>query len=133
MTAAERELYEAWLGRARDDLALAKVALAQEPPITWGAVYHAHQAAEKAFKAVLSVAGLPPMPTHDLDALASAVAASGAKLPPLGEETETLSPYAVEPRYPEVTRDYAEDEAEKAIQAAERVVAAVEEAYGRDG
>lgn len=130
---AERDLFEAWLRRARDDLALAAAALAEEPPITWGAVYHAHQAAEKALKAVLSVVGLPPMPTHDLGALATAVVASGAALPSLDEETETLSPYAVEPRYPDVTRDYAVDEARKAIEAAERVVAAVEEAYGRAG
>lgn len=128
MTAGDRSLPGAWMARARDDIALAEAAL--ERGITWGAVYHAQQAAEKSLKGRLAGAGLPPVPTHDLLLLSHAAAARGVGVPAIETELELLQPYGIEPRYPEVSTEYSVEDAERAIEAARRVVAAVEEVTG---
>ena len=40
----EDELVAQWLARADDDLRLAELALGADPPVCWGATFHAQQA-----------------------------------------------------------------------------------------
>lgn len=127
----DRELFRAWLARASDDLRIAHLALEEDPPITWAAAYHAQQAAEKALKGAIAAGGIAPAPTHDLVALLRAAGAA-VDLRAFEEEAELLNEYAVVPRYPEVAQSYPAEDARKAVEAAERIVAGVEDAHEDD-
>ncbi|MDQ3782009.1 MAG: HEPN domain-containing protein [Actinomycetota bacterium] len=61
-----REASLAWLAKARIDLSYSVALAAEESLPTWGACFHAQQAAEKAFKALLVDAGVDPPRTHNL-------------------------------------------------------------------
>lgn len=61
----------AWMTRAGEDYALARSALRHKVPMTYGAIFHAQQCAEKYLKALL-VAREQAFPrTHDLAALSN--------------------------------------------------------------
>jgi HEPN domain-containing protein len=65
-----RALARRWLANARTDLTLASVILEQGPDMDPGACcFHAHQAAEKALKAVIVGQGTEPPSIHNLVAL----------------------------------------------------------------
>ena len=88
-----------WLARARSNLAGA------EWPNLPGRVfedlcYDAHQAAEKALKAVLVANGQRPPRSHDLAELLTALVKNGLHVPPSGNHLANLNRYAVEARYP---------------------------------
>lgn len=58
---------EQWLEKAREDLAVARLALGNG---LWSpACFHARQTGEKALKSLFEAAGLPVPRSHDLDAL----------------------------------------------------------------
>jgi HEPN domain-containing protein len=61
--------------------------------------FHAQQAAEKLFKAVLSLHGVPYRRTHDLAELLDLLKGSGTVVPPEMEQAKTLTPFAAEFRY----------------------------------
>jgi len=73
MQPAERQaaLARRWLSKARTDLVLATVVLERdrEGLAGWAAAFHAHQAAEKALKAVLVARDEDPPRIHNLRAL----------------------------------------------------------------
>jgi HEPN domain-containing protein len=62
---ARREARE-WLARAERDLQVCANELAATPPLTEMTAYHAQQAAEKAFKAYLTLHSVPFRHTHNL-------------------------------------------------------------------
>ena len=111
-----------WLERAAADLALARV------PLPRGArredlCFHAQQAAEKALKAVYQRQRWAFRYTHDLDELITGLKAKGLDVPESIEETDILSRYAWETRYPGVEEPVTESEYLEAIQLAESVLA----------
>jgi HEPN domain-containing protein len=62
-----RALAPVLLAKARTDMALARLVLERgEDMEPWGSVFHAQQAAEKAFKALLIANGIEPPHVHDL-------------------------------------------------------------------
>jgi len=61
--------------------------------------FHAQQAVEKALKAVCTQHGIEVRRTHDLAALAQALANHGVALPVSVDEVRALNPFAVEFRY----------------------------------
>jgi HEPN domain-containing protein len=61
--------------------------------------FHAQQACEKCFKAVLSAAGVEFARTHDLVRLMDLLAAQGMAVPADALWVDALGPYAVESRY----------------------------------
>jgi len=63
-----QDSYEAeeWLAKARLDLAAATRLVSGNPPLTGAAVFHAQQAAEKSWKALLAWHASPFPKTHDL-------------------------------------------------------------------
>jgi HEPN domain-containing protein len=61
--------------------------------------FHAQQAVEKSFKAVLSAHQVEFRRTHDLIALLDLLQDNGLPAPPAAEWVDELNPYAVEARY----------------------------------
>jgi HEPN domain-containing protein len=59
-----------WLAKADDDIRVADLALAADPPLPDPAAFHCQQAVEKIIKALLVAASSPPLRTHDIEALA---------------------------------------------------------------
>lgn len=75
-------------------------------------MFSAHQAIEKALKAVMTARGLLPGRTHSLLALAAELNAAGVATPFTPDELAVLNPYAVTFRYDDeeislITPDYA--------------------------
>lgn len=63
------------------------------------ALFHAQQAAEKVLKSVMCLQGMTFRRTHDLEQLASQLAAAGHVAPVSEADLSRLTPYAVEHRY----------------------------------
>jgi len=91
---------KAWLLKASQDLRRVQLLLALTPPDVEDALFHAQQAAEKAFKALLTWYDVPFRRVHDLDALGSQCTELDASLSETAVRAEGLSAYAVRFRYP---------------------------------
>ena len=88
-----------WLAKARTDLAVASVILEQGPDMDpWVCCFHAQQAAEKSFKAVLVAQDVEPPRIHDLGALA-AVMPDDLVLGVHGDDLGDLTTFATAARY----------------------------------
>lgn len=111
-----------WLGWAEEDLTLAEHAAADPDVVRRGACTWAHQAAEKATKALLVSEGVDPPRIHDLTRLARLVAErQQPRLTSL--ELAELTRWAIEGRYPGDIEDASEADAHKALATARAVVA----------
>jgi HEPN domain-containing protein len=88
-------------------------------------VFHAQQAAEKAFKAFLAWHDLPFGKTHSLQALGRECAVLDAKLSTAARQAAPLTEYAWKFRYPGEREEPTREEAEKALATARQVYEAV--------
>ena len=86
----------------------------------------AHQAAEKAIKALLVVANIDPPKPHDLLRLVRMLSADAAG-PFLDLDLEELTRWAIEGRYPEDLDEAVRKDATRAVELAAQVVAAAQE------
>ena len=111
----------AWLGRARDDLAVANM-WADERVAPSIAAFHAQQAAEKALKSVLVATQTEFPPTHVIGLLIQLCASSGKRVPDLVLRAVPLTRFAVRTRYPGLGSEITAQEAGSAAVAAEHVV-----------
>ena len=124
-----------WVRKAENDLRNAEHTLTLESDCPFDTVcFHAQQCAEKYLKALLVHRGSSPPKIHDLTELFPLVQQNGS-IDIDHRDTELLVPYAVEPRYPVNWEPITREDAEKAVEAAKRVRAAVrsvlpEEALG---
>jgi HEPN domain-containing protein len=111
----------AWLRRAEHDLvAIERVTVTE--PIPWDVVcFHAQQAAEKLFKALLIKQGIDPPRTHDLTALLELVRDASADLHRLEPECRLLTPLITIGRYPSPFGEPTAVQGRPAIAAVERV------------
>ena len=91
---------QAWIEKADRDRRTAEAALAEHPPITDTAAFHAQQAAEKLLKAHLVFRELEFERIHDLEALAEHCAQCDATFLELKPKVAPLTAYAVRFRYP---------------------------------
>ena len=87
------------------------------------ACFHAQQAAEKAFKAVLLSHGIQFPLTHDIEELIEIAGNNGLSLPPEICQAGILTPYAVETRYPGFWFEVSPDEVDEALRMAEQTLA----------
>jgi HEPN domain-containing protein len=115
-----------WLVRARSDLAIARL------PLPEGALYedlcfHAHQAAEKALKAIYRYHGWTFRYTHDLDELVAGLKNREVNVPPGIDNAVVLTSFAWEARYPGVGEPVSADECAEAVRNAETVVSWAED------
>lgn len=111
---------------ARQDLDVARLAAAHDPPLLEPALYHCAQAAEKALKSVIVDGNLVPRKTHDLITLRVHALSADPSLPVDEADAALLAEYAVDPRYPGSAGAYTGAELADALAAAERVLRAVE-------
>ena len=93
------EIARRWLRWAAEDLALAEHTAADPELVPRGACVWAHQAAEKALKALLIVHDIDPPKLHDLDRLAQRLPTSDGNAFAAIELPE-LTRWSIEGRYP---------------------------------
>jgi HEPN domain-containing protein len=109
----------AWAARAEEDYTLAQLALRRKHPLTYGAIFHAQQCAEKYFKALLVARGQAFPKTHDLAALSDLCSQTNILIPVDQDWLQRLAAYAVQVRYP--GDDPTLDEAHAALNTARAV------------
>ncbi len=85
--------------------------------------FDAQQAAEKAIKAVLLHRGIRFPYVHDIQVLLSILYGEGHDVPPAVWEAVTLTPFAVQARYPSIASDVTEQQYVDALHVADAVVA----------
>ena len=115
----------AWLDRARSNLIRAQ----QRAPNVYleDLCFDAQQAAEKALKALCIERSLEFPYVHDLTRLVTLLQEEGQPVPDEVKEAGRLTRYAVFARYPGVGDPVTEDDHERAVAIAERVVEWVED------
>lgn len=115
---------QAWLIRARNDLANAKFTEHHRKDLLDTAVYHCQQAAEKALKGYLASEGQSILKTHDVGRLVRLASSSNPGFMQLQSMADSLTPFATEFRYP------ADDEAPMpSLQQATEALAAAQRIY----
>jgi HEPN domain-containing protein len=113
-----------WLRWADEDLALAEHSAADADVVSRGACVWAHQAAEKALKALLILRDIDPPKLHDLDRLAQRLPDDeGSAFATI--ELPELTRWAIEGRYPADLDEATHTDAVKAIHIARQVLDAV--------
>jgi HEPN domain-containing protein len=114
---------EDWLRHAKSDLAVAQNIENNPDVLPNQTAFHAQQAAEKAIKGAMSHAGIAFPLTHDLKDLVKRWTSSGRVWPPALINVKTLTPYAVESRYPGYIHQISRAELRAAIEMAAQVIA----------
>lgn len=121
MDEAKRDLVKAWLIKAQHDLASARK-LSDEPESYLDtAIYHCHQAAEKAIKAFLFFHDQRFDKTHDLRPLIELAQPLDTRFSSFLNAAVLLTPYASEFRYPGDFLDPTREQFDEALSAADSV------------
>jgi HEPN domain-containing protein len=131
MSASEREDALVWLGYALGDLRTAQAG-DRDPLPPRIVAFHAQQAAEKALKAALVLAGADPQRTHELEDLRSTLPA-GWRCKASPPDLTRLSRFAVNARYPDSLEPVTAIMAATAVRQATAVVRRVGEDFERRG
>ena len=136
MTAPDPDILAAvaeWISFADEDLSFARLGLGASGTRPFRLIaYHAQQCAEKSLKAYLVLKGVEFPYTHSIRALLG-LCAEHAGWPESLRDAETLSPYAVAPRYPGVRTVVSERQAVHAVGLAARVLDLVRNELQREG
>ena len=109
-----------WLNRARSNLAMAKNRV--EGAYLEDLCFEAQQAAEKAIKAVMMKRNIEFPYVHDLGRLLTLLEQAGEGVPPAVASARTLTPYAVDTRYPGTSEPVDEQQYHDAIEIADAVI-----------
>lgn len=110
-----------WLRHARSNLAVAQGGHGLPDVLFESLCFEAHQAAEKAIKAILVSVQRPFPKTHSLVQLFDMVESAGIDVPGDIRESDVLTEYSVEARYPSL-EEVTQEEYEWVLVAAEKVV-----------
>ncbi len=110
-----------WLTHARSDIKLARLGLDQDV-LPEQICFHAQQAVEKAFKAVLLFHKIDFPFTHDLEELLDTFETAKIPIPSNLLNVGILTPYAVETRYPGYWGEITETDISEAIKFAEDTI-----------
>lgn len=118
---------EEWVRFAETDLSSAKTLFEVHRPIPIEIVgFHSQQAAEKIIKAFLVSKDIIPEKTHELHKLIKKCLKFNSEFKKFALESDTLTQYAVPPRYPHEL-ELEEYDAETAIKYADRIMEFVKE------
>jgi HEPN domain-containing protein len=115
----------AWLAKAWLDLAAADHELTAEPPFVEDIVFHAQQAVEKSFKALLTWHGRPFRKTHNLEELGEQSLGVAPELRAIVDRAVPLTVYAWKFRYPGDPAPLSRDEAQGALAIAREAFEAI--------
>ncbi len=116
-----QRLAEAWLAKARSDLASARLLLhGTEKHLDTGS-YHRQQAGEKALKAYLTAREIPFPKTHSLEPLVELCLQSSDGFAPFRDHAKKLTPLVHEFRYPGEVELPTAEAADEALELAEEV------------
>jgi HEPN domain-containing protein len=121
MDEAKVQEIRAWLVKAVYDLRSVERLLAGPEPLCSPAGFHCQQAAEKTLKAYLTWRDEPFEKTHSLVALVAKCLALDPSFADLRTAATTLTPYAVDSRYPGDLPELTEAEAREALMLARQV------------
>jgi HEPN domain-containing protein len=111
-----------WIDRAKSDIRLAHLAANDVQVRREQACFHAQQAAEKAIKAVLRSRQIEFPLTHDIEELLELAEKGGLTLPQSVREAGSLTPHAVESRYPGYWMEITASDVDEALRVAEQVM-----------
>jgi HEPN domain-containing protein len=125
------EIPQEWIRYAKSDLRMAEMAMGDPGILYEDACFHAQQCAEKALKALLTHLDISFPKTHAIEVLLDLLATAGIKVPPVIDEADTLTQYAVQTRYPGKWETIDREETEKAILKAANVLKWIEELLER--
>jgi HEPN domain-containing protein len=117
----QRELVDEWLAKAEEDLDGARALFAQRRGLLGLVGYHAQQAAEKFLKAFLTHHQIEFPKTHEIEELLKLTAQVDPGMVPALKEADALTDYGVDARYPGGPVPANRNEAQEAIDLAERV------------
>jgi len=109
-----------WLRHARSDLSLAR-RTGDPDTLLETLCFHAQQAVEKCFKAILVSRDIAPLATHNLKTLLERFP-PGLGVPADVADAAALTDYAVTMRYPGAYEEVGEKEYRDALRTAEHVV-----------
>ena len=122
------EVHRHWVRKAEHDLEAASRIMAIEEGCPFDTVcFHCRQAAEKYLKCLLTYLGIQAPRTHDLKALAALIPLE-QPFPVRVEDLAELNPYSVDVRYADDWREPQLSDANRAIELASQVKAAVRKA-----
>jgi len=114
-----------WLRKAAMDLKAARHDLAGAPPLLADAVFHCQQAAEKTLKGFLMWHGVPFRKTHSLEELGEQCLDLDITLRDLVDQAVPLTEYAWRFRYPGEPEEPSGEEAQEALQLAQKLLEAI--------
>ena len=121
----EHELGRGSLIKAQRDLDAASALLHGEQSVPDIVCFRFQQCVEKLLKSILALHGLPPPRTHVLGQLFDRLPSTPDSLAALREQCEWLTMFAVETRYPDSEGEPNREQAEEAVEIAERTWDAV--------
>jgi len=111
-----------WVRKGKNDLLSARILLNHETPVTDTACFHCQQAVEKLLKAYLVLRTVHFEKNHNLAYLLNICEKQNAAFSEIREETEALTPFAVEVRYPGGMLEIALEDACEILGYTERIV-----------
>ena len=112
---------KAWLNKAGSDLLAAKILVEHSTLALGPAAFHCQQTAEKVFKAFLVLKAVPFDRVHNLVYLLDLCETAEPDFAALRKAAESLTPYAVEIRYPGDSLEISLEEAHQALTAAKAI------------
>ena len=125
-----RKLIGQWAAKAESDFAAAEALLAHESLGLDAIAFHSQQCAEKYLKAFLTRHQIEFPKTHKIGELLDLITPADAKLAETLRDSERLSPYGVDVRYPGDFPDVSPALAREAVALATKVREAVRGALG---
>ena len=127
------DVIKRWIQKAEIDIKTARILIESEDPPTESICFHAQQAVEKLLKAYLTYMDTRAGKTHDIAALLEMCIEKDREFENLDtEKLGNLTFYAVDVRYPETLYTPSFEEAQEALELAEKVRTFVLKKLGRD-
>ena len=111
-----------WVEKAEKDLKVAKREIEEKEPVLEAVLFHSQQAVEKFLKAFLTLHQMKFGRSHDISYLIMLCSKIDEEFKKLFElNVDRLYPKGIEVRYPEIDVEVTKEEAEEAIEIAEKV------------
>ncbi|MBA4391895.1 MAG: hypothetical protein C0399_13305 [Syntrophus sp. (in: bacteria)] len=118
----DQSIVKEWIAKGEEDYNFARVNLEEGRNFFAQICFHFQQAAEKYLKAFIVASDLEFRRVHDLGLLLKVCSTKDDSFEDLRETCEFLSAFYIEARYPVYwPTNFSREEAQKALQAAERI------------